>query len=676
MEKLHFSYVLAFAILYLKLMSSSSASAELVGDAIFSPLGGVASPVMYETVAMRVDIAGYMDFPDRMEEILGGWKKLVSRQVWIEEEGKMMGGGKQSWERLLLRLKPYLHEAKEAWEGLRHLSEYLELTATTRRKRQVGILLGVAASSLLSVGSAILSHAEIVELEKRYRKDHVKINQLVERVNSVTLALRQYEQQRYVADVEDKAFDYLSREILQMTREMEHIVEGFYALNQHRVHPGLVTPEALQEVVQKVDEYVRRHGLREVFDVKSALGHMPITWAVDPEGILVMCHVPLVKNDAATIRRLYKLEAALSTVRGRIEEFETPEIFLSVGTNKEVYGVHTAADLMGCYHTLGTYLCPRAAILHKKAQSCIGALYLRDEEAVRQKCRRKGWPLRELPLVHIGNNTFMVRKGERVRRICQGKAEEDFHETKELTKYQLDTGCQLRSQNFVAFPSQGRHLTEQLIDIKVAPERVLYEDPKDFQSQAGRLGDTLDMIFSDKWIPIEKSEDDEDDFDGSLVTLPHFAGFSLSSVCFLMSLAFCFYCYCRRRKQKRRREGDSATFVLSKLSRSETSHESTVEPHNSISRGRTLSEPGKGSTPTVGPPEDDRPLAGLPDGDQPKEGHPEGNQEQGKKESSAHFASPTTSASPPAARDDAVLFTEQNVSRLSIEREEKERSGR
>ena len=34
-----------------------SVNSQKVGDAIFSSLGGVASPVIYETVAMRVDIA-------------------------------------------------------------------------------------------------------------------------------------------------------------------------------------------------------------------------------------------------------------------------------------------------------------------------------------------------------------------------------------------------------------------------------------------------------------------------------------------------------------------------------------------------------------------------------------------------------------------------------------------
>lgn len=254
-------------------------------------------------------------------------------------------------------------------------------TTRTRDKRQVGAVLGTM------FGVAAVS--EVIRLHQAATTTMVnkgKIRQNTEDMLVLNMALEELSR---ATDSTEKLLE-LRLTTMEFAMQVEAIARGLNALNRQHLTTDLVATELLEEVWPKLLWQAKKEKGELPVHFPWQLYELPASFLTTEDGIRVTLHVPVVD------RRLQLKEWMDFPVA--IEEEDkhhvlaarvvTKEVFLGVDGESSTHIVLSEDEWGDCWLVGQQRVCTRPITYRTDlADTCVGALFVNDGEAVRARCR-------------------------------------------------------------------------------------------------------------------------------------------------------------------------------------------------------------------------------------------------------------------------------------------------
>ncbi len=411
------------------------------GAAHFVPAGRVASPVSYETLALRVDLQPKVNIMD----ILDG---RIDRAL----EAMKVPGDEHFKKRVKQCTKAHQDRLRQA---VNQLKRVLGATGIKVKNKKSLVALAAMLGPLVAVGSALFSHGEVSRMAKELHQQNHYLNSVRRDIQEIHHAFYVLEKREHADHMEDEAVQVINDLLLTLTERYEETIKGIYALRQHQLHPGLVPATILEAMNLHVKNYVKDTGATSVFSIKEELLSLPVSYVEGKEGALILLHIPLVRDGRTMLRNLYRLDGALFFKEGKIVRLRTAEPYISVDKAWELHQTMTEAEVQQCHQVGTTRLCGGNNILMRTAESCTAALLLEDEVAKEQNCLAEEVQM-DQPALQVNSTTYAVRKGEKVMLRCPGERP-TTRETTGIEMFNVDVNCTLSSPNFVITPPPAEH---------------------------------------------------------------------------------------------------------------------------------------------------------------------------------------------------------------------------
>ena len=524
--------LIVFLVICLQEAFSQGEDFIMRGAAHFVPAGRVASPVFYETLALRVDLqptsADIMTiFEEKLDQVL---------------ETIQIKGNKKEFKRRI-RQRTSTHRDK-----LRQVKSQLEkvigATGLAVRGKKSLVALAAMLGPLVAVGSALFSHGEVSKMAKELHRQNHYLNSVRRDIQEIHQVFYDLERREQADHLEDEAVQIINDLLLVLIERYEETIKGIYALRQHQLHPGLVPATILEAMELHINKFVKATGATSVFNIKEELLSLPVSYVEGRKGALLLLHIPLVQDGRTMLRNLYRLDGALFYKQGKIVRYATPEPFISVDHSWELHQTMTAAELQQCHQVGTTWLCRGNNILMRTAVSCTAALLLEDEVAKEQNCKAEEVKMNQ-PVLQVNSTTYAVRRGEKVTLRCP-EERPATRETAGIEMFDVHVNCTLSGPNFVITPPPAEHR-----DFITVPHE--YQDP-----------DVLDLVLTlaeDIKEPIElKNEaieqDGDEDYGYDPIWFYVLATATVVTVAGVIVAAYCYGRTARRHLQRGTKNSD------------------------------------------------------------------------------------------------------------------------
>ena len=270
------------------------------GNAYFAHIGTIAAPAYYHTIAVTLS---FSDFIDRFEE-LQGVKKDTMAAFNKSISTLRINDADLTFKRVLRRTQRSEDRLGEAHQHLMTLIAF-----TVRKKRFLGMLLGFSGA-IIAVGSAIYQANQVTKLANSIgRVDH-RVSMVVASQRLLEDAIKQALDVEK-AEIMEERLIYEINEVYDHSAEMmERLIEGIYAVRNHRLHPTVLPPSDMVEITKRIDKTKKTTGHSTVFEPKSHLEDYPISYVLKERGLIILLHVPFVTDGQQMVRRLDHLPAA------------------------------------------------------------------------------------------------------------------------------------------------------------------------------------------------------------------------------------------------------------------------------------------------------------------------------------------------------------------------------
>ena len=429
------------------------AKPEMVTKTTFYPAGRIASPVSYETVVLQVDLYAYTSAQEKVEQQL----KTLQEQIPSRNISNA--------------LQPHLHRLEEGVQRAETALQYF--TGQTKEKRQAW---AVGLGAIISVGSAIFSHVEVSQMERKLRTEHRRVGYLDRRVSELARVTKDRLGNFGIRMATDEAIERAGTIIDNLSNEIEATVESYYSLAAHRVHPDLIPPHTLQQITEQVLRSAKKKNAVPAVPVATALMHFPLSWVVRKRGIQIFIHIPLVPRGPDHIRRLYWLHNAIQTVGHKINTISGPENFISVGAHKKTYVAHTAGELALCHQMLDLRLCAHAALHHHLRRHCVAGLFYEDYQAILKHCHEDKINS-DVPIINISPKRYLIQTSEASKMYCKGEQSATAKQIRRGEETHVSPGCNLEGDTYHLYTPAQDHVEAHVVEVrKKTPTLKISED--------------------------------------------------------------------------------------------------------------------------------------------------------------------------------------------------------
>ena len=512
------------------------------GEASFSAVGVVASPVSYETIGLRLPLLKYTAIIGKIKRRIEDYAKAFQS---YEGEGNaetatIRGIGKD----IIFKLGPTVERLEKKLKDLQKIEDLARLD-----KRSIA-LLAAALGPIISIGSSLLNHAEVKALATKVARDGRRMIRMNHKLGHL---MEQFYEHRRVEEAflkEDLIVRDLERQLLLIDDSIHDTIQAFYSLLEHRLHPGFLSPVTLEYLEGIARNHSKRTGLTPVLGLTTEIMSMPISYVLGEQELLILLHIPMVQDFRRMVRPLYRLNGALMKGRGSIVIPETNRQLISVDKTRQFHQTLTEAELSGCMKTGTTFLCPFGSVLSKKVGTCAAALFFGDSDAASKLCKLKELEL-EVPILEINETAFAVRKGEGISLNCPGFKPSAVRRTLELEIINVKRGCTLSSETFVVTPP----LTEHRDTVSVPHTLVLTNKKREetlWESFGGNISaritvKDLDGNWAKEDDPVDEEyyEDDSTFLDDIQSSWSAILNVVAAAIVIVMCASVATYCGCR-----------------------------------------------------------------------------------------------------------------------------------
>jgi hypothetical protein len=226
----------------------------------------------------------------------------------------------------------------------------------------------------------------------------------------------------------------------------------------NRLAAEIFSPQQHEEIHQDVN--AKAAELKVVNLVTSADYYLKpdrkfITFFQTTKGLLIVIDVPYVQPNS-TLMKLYMYKPLGIPIDNRFNSRQRPQSALfiessheiiAVGENNATYRLLKYSDLnMNCMKLKGKHICKKLPLPREgMANSCLGSLFLQDEDNIKHQCKFNTKNLLE-DFVYLGNNDFYFISSENTTRnmVCPDKNITKVEITAlQYTKLRIPSACTL-----------------------------------------------------------------------------------------------------------------------------------------------------------------------------------------------------------------------------------------
>ena len=424
----------------------------LEGEAHFVPAGVVAGPTVYQNVVLRIDFMPIMRLATQANRTLEAILRRLNETMKNETDEEKI----RVTNRVMHRLKPYIEELERAVGSVRQLSSLI-----TNEKRSA-LLIAAAIGAIGVIGSAIYAAHEVKRLASEQARMQHHLTVMEAEIKGLQKAYRIWARKQFEKELEDEVVAVMKLELGKAKERVEDVLHGIYALKQHQLHPALVPVRVLKQIDERVKNYAKEKKVTPVFDLKTELLNLPVSYIQGKRGVLIVLHIPHVKDVASDLRNLYRLDTAILQGMDRLVSLKAYEPFISINGKWTIHKCYSEAELAQCLKVGTTYLCHRDTVLLKKVTDCTAALFKQETAAAAQHCPQETIRV-EQPAARINATAYLVDKNQKTTLRCPGKKPvfKTYHRP-EIVK--MEEGCTLHSEDFAIVQPHQPH--QEVIVVK------------------------------------------------------------------------------------------------------------------------------------------------------------------------------------------------------------------
>ena len=415
----------------------------LEGEAHFVPGGVVAGPTVYQNVVLRIDFMPIMRLAAQanrtMEAILRKLNETMKDES-VEDRNRVIN-------RVIHRLKPYVDELERAVGSVRQLGSLI-----TTEKRSA-LLIAAAIGAIGVIGSAIYAAHEVKRLANEQARMQHHLTVMEAEIKGLQKAYRIWAKRQFERELEDEVVAVMKLELGKARERVEDVLHGIYALKQHQLHPALVPVKVLKQIDDRVKNYAKEMKTTPVFDLRTELLNLPVSYLQGKRGVLIILHVPHIKDPASDLRDLYRLDTAILQGMDRLVSLKAYEPFISINKRWTIHKTYSEAELAQCLKVGTTYLCHRDTVLLKTVTGCTAALFKQETAKAAQHCPQETIKV-EQPAARLNATAYLIDRDQKTTLRCHGRKPvfKTFHRPEIM---EIEAGCTLHSEDFVIVqPSQ------------------------------------------------------------------------------------------------------------------------------------------------------------------------------------------------------------------------------
>ncbi len=523
------------------------------GQAHFYSAGEVVSPVSYKTMGIEIKVPKYEDHAEEM-------KKEVQKYLLAAKKGMETKIGKEEAEKVVSRIsgrvQPQIQRLESAVETL--LEFY---GATAMDKRSPTLIFGAVSAivgSIMAVGSSLLAHNEINNVAQEVRRIKGHERKMKSDIKKLGKGMKEMQRQNFEYHLEEEIVANLTMMVEPTIIEATQVLDGLYALKQHQLHSALVPPHVLMEVQEELEREMDGEW-HPVFDLKTELMSVPVSFVQGNRALLVLIHVPTVADSKAMIRKLYRLDSAVVESEDQLVRLVSTRPYISVDRAWNVHQTMSNDDLASCLKVGKVHLCADDNILLKRPTCCTAALFFGLTQLAAETCEATVLT-EEVPAVQV-NNTLYAVKPATITTRCPGQ-EPRAMTLKRVTRVQVDPDCTVEGELFTIAP-RSRNVQPKVIGHRVLLPEVIVLSPPPSVNDVVDPDLDLKLFVNDYGgdaAGSEEMDDYDDDERQQVVWEQWWAAFLAGFGCFLLLLiitAISWACWRlgHRRGLKRQRAG-------------------------------------------------------------------------------------------------------------------------
>lgn len=320
-------------------------------------------------------------------------------------------------------------------------------------------------------------HNMLVRVTQKHEQDIHKIAKSMQQVIDVIDTLADYNPGYMMQQINEQLAGFQDR-VTKVTNTIQQ-------LHHRRLAVDLLTPEQMALMHSQVETAAAVDNLNSLIQHTSDYFQVEVTYLRNDEDLIIIVHVPCIK-----IKELLKIYKHLSfpiplpitppthdlTIRQAIQidnfqnftEKQLDNIFdqndldytpvpealfisdttdlIAIGADDD-YHVLTQLDLAGCSKRNHVYLCDKLQVARTDlTQTCLGSLFLRQENGVRAHCKFETKPIQELVfrISDTDHVIFSPMDQASIIKCNNGTQERVQFNKNQATKIQMGLGCELK----------------------------------------------------------------------------------------------------------------------------------------------------------------------------------------------------------------------------------------
>ncbi len=433
------------------------AFALFTGTAHFIPSGRLASAVSYIDVSISIDLAAVKT------RIFTTLNTVHNSHVELERELDF-AGDTAAVTQLISQRKAILAPVEADLSKIE--TKIQAIVPPDARDKREGFGFAALLGAIFNWGSNQNTHREVEDLRKIATKQAVLFGELSHVEEELSRKVKNITS--LLSKEETVLFDtlILYAQLQSYANACRDLVEGLIAIQRHHVHPGLVTPAVITDVMARATRESRRISLVPVFSEDTQVYDVPTSFLFEAGMCHVIFHFPYVNSPDSDIRELWLLEGGVINRTGKVHEVVAKDYFIAatpLAARNGLHSTHDSKELAPCQVVNQVRLCSHIATTVSTPHSCVAALFYQDERKTYKYCEMN--PLeRTFPVVQINSTAFMIGINETVQLACTGSHPVTLVR-QEVFIYDLRRGCKLVHKDFTAEPAAISHLTTTTITL-------------------------------------------------------------------------------------------------------------------------------------------------------------------------------------------------------------------
>ena len=320
----------------------------------------------------------------------------------------------------------------------------------------------------------LFSQAQISNLAKELKTTQENHNKLVEVVQNQEKAIQALESAFDIWISDMRAFQihdpglvnsWLNQARSLIYDQLELITHAIQQAQHRRLAVDFLSASQLIKLYQRLVTEAAGLNCQLLTNHPSDLFQLETSYFFDGENIHLLLHVPAVPQDSLLrLFRLHPFPLPLTTTHSMIPSVKNDILAISSGSNR-FSSQFSSIDLMGCYTINSVYVCEQHGVLSKQLNdTCTGALYIQDFDAVQELCPLEITPAREV-IRQLHKNWFLIFSPDpqTVYVECRNGTQSEIHLKAGISKNFLSPGCKAHFKSHLLLSDSSMQLPTDLL---------------------------------------------------------------------------------------------------------------------------------------------------------------------------------------------------------------------